>query len=36
MYKFVNKDVCLIRLSPNGSRVATASNKGTMIRIFLT
>lgn len=33
---FLKLGICLIRLSPNGSRVATASNKGTMIRIFLT
>ena len=29
-------DICLIKLSPTGNRVATASNKGTVIRIFLT
>lgn len=28
--------VSLIRISPNGNRIATASQKGTMIRIFLT
>lgn len=29
-------DISMIKLSPTGARVATASNKGTIIRIFLT
>lgn len=36
MYCFSYVDVSNIKLSPNGSRLATTSNKGTVIRIFLT
>jgi WD40 repeat protein len=33
-FKFYVLAVTIVKLSPNGSRVATASNKGTVIRIF--